>query len=431
MSALVAPQVVDGEIKSRGVCLSRRALLGLVGFATIGSVEGRRDLTASKLSVQLRRGVAIHTALNWPQKRVDGAYLWPPFPHALERLPVSAIRAAGFDFLRLTVNPAIFGESHGIEFEQLTAVLDTCINHILKHGLNLVLDIHSVAQDRLFGPDQVLTAQSGSGGLSLVEIQVALAKVLKKYPQNRVALELWNEPNISPDRREDWQDLQQISHRRVRATAAELTLILTGVGGGLEDLTRLDPRRVADENTYYTFHYYNPMPFTHQGIVAAAKHANPEQFFSNVPFPMTKLQADQAIADAITKSGKLERSNSALAEKVASELRQYATYLHRTLDSASIAVQFEKVREWARAGGLETERILLGEFGVMRPHVDHASRLRWLAAVRTQAEHMGFPWCRWSFDNPISMGMTSRPNSTEIAPGELIALGLNGRRRQP
>lgn len=400
---------------------SRRSTLALLCASGVVMHEAASSLPTGRPTARLRRGVAIHNALNWPRKLSNSEYIWPPFPQALERLPVDVLRRAGFDFLRLTLNPAIFAEVTGQRYDELVNLLKNCISHVLNSGLNLVLDIHTVAEDRFSAVDFLLKPE-GQAAISAVQVQ--LARILTRFPAHRVVLELWNEPSISPARRSEWPVVQTQLHQAVRAAAPQLTLVLTGVDGSRPDMLRMNVTDIVDSNVYYTFHYYEPAPFTHQGIIKAINTQDVEQFFRNVPFPLTLAQADQAIADAIGRAKTYAPANAALTNSLVKELTDYRRYLGYTLDETAIASQFDRVMSWALTNRVAPQQVLLGEFGVMRPNVDPEARLRWISIVRREADRCGFSWCRWSFDNPASMGMTESANSSRFAPGELAALGF-------
>jgi endoglucanase len=76
--------------------------------------------------IELKRGVGVHDWLNWAPLAADGSYLWPPYRDTDEWLsgarPLSdwpagdqfeRIRAMGFDFIRLSVDPGPLLASDG------------------------------------------------------------------------------------------------------------------------------------------------------------------------------------------------------------------------------------------------------------------------------------------------------------------------------
>ena len=72
----------------------------------------------AEAALPLHRGVAIHEWLNWAPLAEDGSYRWPPYRSVADWLSASRpapdwpkgnqfarIRAMGFDFVRLSVDP--------------------------------------------------------------------------------------------------------------------------------------------------------------------------------------------------------------------------------------------------------------------------------------------------------------------------------------
>lgn len=64
---------------------------------------------------------------------------------------------------------------------------------------------------------------------------------------------------------------------------------------------------------------------------------------------------------------------------------------------------------WAEANGIPTERLFMGEFGVIAMSPDgrmgafDADRLRYISTLRIEAEKHGIPWAIWEYSNPFGM----------------------------
>ena len=64
---------------------------------------------------------------------------------------------------------------------------------------------------------------------------------------------------------------------------------------------------------------------------------------------------------------------------------------------------------WAEANGIPTERLFMGEFGVIAMSPDgrmgafDADRLRYISTLRTEAEKHGIAWAIWEYSNPFGM----------------------------
>lgn len=404
---------------------TRRDVVGLMcqSLATCGPASAIAVPTASRF----RRGVNFHRPLNWPRKSSNG-YAYPAMTSALKKLPVEALaqlRHVGIDFVRLTVNPGVFVEADGADLAQITSVLRQCIERILNAGHDLIIDTHPVSQDKLFAKDSVI-GPTGKAAPSpdWIKTLTVFARTLSNYPKNRIALELWNEPNISPMRREDWLKCQRMAYQSVREVDSELAVIITGIYCKPHELIKLNTDAYHDRNLLYTFHFYEPMAFTHQNFEAAGSNNNPERFFENVTFPMSEDAARKVADNAVQRATAASWKGHALDGRQQDKLTMMGDTLVQSSTGTQIARTFDTVSNWASWNGISPSQILLGEFGVMRPNVDPQSRLRWISFIRSQAERCGFGWCRWSFDIATSFGMTVSDSSLALVPGELQALGL-------
>jgi endoglucanase len=168
-----------------------------------------------------------------------------------------------------------------------------------------------------------------------------------KDTPNSVTFELLNEPHglIS---NQEWNSLFSALLAIVRETNPTRNIVI-GPGvwnsrSALKDLVLPGD----DGHIIVTFHYYEPLLFTHQGA----------------PWASEEIRRGHDIA-----WGKTE-------EKLAVE--------H----------DFDGVAQWSR----EHHRpILLGEFGSY-DKVPQESRVRWDAFIRKTAEERGFSWAYWQFD---------------------------------
>lgn len=407
--------------------LSRRSFLQTAAAGGAASlVSGCPSRAAALPNLVLKRGISIHSALNWPRMDAPGRYASDPFPQANSQLctPVlEQLRACGFDFVRLTVNPGILLAAKGSRRTALFGMVASSIQRILDSKLNVVCDMHVVGQDPQHGRD-FYAAGDAAADAALVELLTDLAKVLNHFPSSRVAFELWNEPNFSPARAVAWDRMQHDLYTAVRAVAPELTLVLTGINGWLDGLTQVTAANYRDDNLYFTFHYYDPTPFTHQGAVNAGDPENLMSLFAKVPYPITQDLAERSAEQARGVLAKRRGLSDAARKKAQDYVDSRVPYLVERGGPEHIAQAFSKVSRWAWVHGVPPARVLLGEFGVMRPGVDPAMRARWLRDVRTEAERSGFPWALWSYDGPRFMSLITDERSRRLDPLMLDALGL-------
>jgi hypothetical protein len=247
------------------------------------------------------------------------------------------------------------------------------------------------------------------------------AASLNELKSPRVALEIMNEP---PPRAQVWRPMLDAAYSAVRKAAPKLLLVLDGgEEGNLDGTITLDGYR-DDPNILFSFHYYRPWQFTHQGLGGMAA-----QYLTDVPYP--------AQARPMQESIEATSATIAAAKLAASEMLQAKTKARRDLeayrasrfDRSQIADDFDKIARWARDHSVPAHRVILGEFGTMNNAqrgvaTRQAERLRWLSDVREEAEARGFAWAAWVHSGSIGFSLVERDGSTEIDSGTLRALGF-------
>jgi endoglucanase len=235
----------------------------------------------------------------------------------------------------------------------------------------------------------------------------------------RLALELMNEPEITPDA---WAPMLAASYRAARLGAPLLPLV---VGGGsmneADSLTAIDATIFAGDNfLLYTFHDYQPWQFTHQGV-----QGNPAYMFDCVPYP--------APADPDAMVAATDRRIAALTGTTGAQIqarRALISYARSAFDRRAMTRIFDSVDAWRKARGLPPHAILLGEFGVhltpyMRTPDGVASRLKWLQDMRELAEDRGFAWACWTYVAVGGFAIADREVGPGFDEGTRRALGLS------
>ncbi len=410
----------------------RRLLLSLLVLLS--------TVAAHAAPLELKRGVGLHEWLNWAPLEPDGSYRWPPYDTVEEWLtryrplaawpeddPFAAIGSLGFDFVRLTVDPGPLLDSEGARREEALAVLRAGVERLTSAGLKVVVNLHSISQVPRYSKD-VINAPAASPEIAAYEaMSVDVARMLVPLGTDRVAFEPFNEPAHYPcdaSGSEDWQTIMTRTVGAVRAVSPELTIVATGAcGGDVQGLVDIRPD-FDDPNILYSFHMYEPHLFTHQ------RAEREGDFASGLPWPAS-AGSPQAVVEALraqmAAAGLGEAEQARNISAVSGYIVQYFT---QNWGQRQLEQRIAQAVDWARANDIPTERLFMGEFGAMLMSPDgrsgafDADRLRYLEAVRREAERYGIPWAVWEYSNPYGMSVILPQGPATPDRAMLEALGL-------
>jgi hypothetical protein len=396
---------LSGKLSKRGF------VAGVAAAATLALAR------ATELPVypRLQRGINFHHMLNWPDVIERGAtldYVWPPFAgerFATSDAELARLRAMGFDFIRLTADPAILIATDGPRRDELRVHYQAVVSRLLDKGFNLVFDLAPVVENPRYRPRALIDSNSPEIFAAYLAMVGRVATALARFPPDRLALELMNEPELtSAADTPRWQSMLEALHREARASAPELPLVLGGMNWNSADaLRRLDAAPFADSNVLFTFHYYDPHTFTHQGV-----ENDDTRYLDGLAWPANSDNVrevrDRALERAALASGPSARDAPYFAERTRRLLDQF---LSMETGPQQVQRDFDAVARWADSRALARNRILLGEFGCVisgNGTPVGESRLRWLTTVREAAEREGFGWSYWAYKGYGGMELVSR-----------------------
>lgn len=226
----------------------------------------------------------------------------------------------------------------------------------------------------------------------------SLAKFLApRLGPDRLVFEVLNEP--ANDDAAASQQLMQTLAGAVRDAAPAHTLVVGGHKySGVDELLQLKP--LLDRNVVYTFHFYEPMNFTHQGAWWGwpmwAK-------LRGLPYPS---------APALVE---------ALLPALDAEAQPHARYYgQQEWNRARLAAILDKVAQWQAANRVP---VWCSEFGVIKTVTPVDSRIAWLRDTRSLLEERHIGWTH--FDFVQHMGIADGPRGQRRWDARaLAALGL-------
>ncbi|MBS9722572.1 cellulase family glycosylhydrolase [Tianweitania sp. BSSL-BM11] len=385
-------------------------------------------IPSSAASFTIKRGINLDQWVTWPMEdRWNDETALLPFPEwkrfvVPEKL--AQLKADGFDFVRMPIDPAPFLSA------KATALHDRLFEEVLEAvrlldaaGLKVIVDLHLIERD-----DNPANGMSGVLGsperfddyLAFVR---QMGRTLATQDPSRVALELMNEPGTTCDEagNADWRDRLLKLYAAARSSATKLTLVLTGgCAGNAEGLVALDAKDIPDENVIWTFHSYQPFLLTHQGALWAGDFI---RYVTGLSYPLDGSTNDvrETIRKRIQEEAPVHR-RAGMLYYLDEQLAELDT--PEKLD-AVIQRPFDQVAEWAKHNQVAPERILLGEFGMIRQEYQNpfimpaASRAKYAKDMISAAQKHGFAWAIWGYGGAFGVvesfdGQPAEPDVLDV-----------------
>jgi hypothetical protein len=405
----------------------RQLIVGLAGFAmpTVARAAPR------EATIQFKRGMNLwpwfSLTREFPAPRTD--YDWPPF-QTDRPIPVAgdlaALRRAGIDFVRLPVDPGPLMAFGGERRERLVADILGAVELALAHELSVIVNLHPNGATHHWNPHNLVGVVSAPLFTRYLGLVRDIAARLARFDPARIALEPLNEPPQGCGSA-DWAVMQPELLRTARLAAPHLTLVATGACGSMiAGLETLDPALLGD-NVIYTFHFYEPYVFSHQG--APWMSGEPMyRYLNGVPWPSSAGSKQQTLAAVAARMAADRMTPNAEKRAIVATIERVLTqYFDARPDRRFIERYFARVTAWADRHRVARGRILLGEFGALRTDQRYmaapaADRARYIRDVREACEAAGLPWAFWNlFDG---MGLVVDDASRRFDPAIATALGL-------
>jgi len=390
-------------------------------------------LPATAATFKMKRGVNLDMWTTWPDEsrwNDEGVLLpYPEWRKTLTEQDFRALKQAGFDFIRIPVDPSPFLSDRTAAFrDRLYESVLQSVRLVNRAGLKAVVDLHLIPAGDDRSADMIQVMEKPALFERYLETVRTMGRTLAHEPPEQVALELMNEPVIDcdPSPVAGWPVKLRRLFAAARSSATRLTLVLSGgCWAKVEFLARLDPRDIPDDNIIWTFHSYEPFLLTHQGAKWAGDFI---RYVTGIPYPPYSVPKPEQkkILDGIRRRIEDEAPPERRAGMLAYLDEQYALIDTPEKLSEVMEAPFRTVEAWAGKYGIAPENIFLGEFGMIRREYGNSYRMpaEWRAAylhdVTTLAERYGYAWAVWSWGG--AFGITDK--SGKLDPVLLKGLGL-------
>lgn len=276
------------------------------------------------------------------------------------------LRKLGFSTIRLPVAFAYFNAQH-IPLKKVLARIDAVMAKCDKYGFKLIIDYHYGNLN-----DNNYEAETQA----IIKLWGILAKrYINKNPDN-LFFELYNEPpRMNP---QIWHDVAYNIVTAIRKIDRQRTLLIGASNyNSIYELSR--SVRLADDNIIYTFHFYEPFLFTHQG----AAWVGDQESTTGVEFPYNGEHYPKLNPKAKNTPGE-------------------SNYKEYPIDGneRSIKDKLLIVKNWANKYDVP---ILCGEYGVYNKYADLDSRCRYIKAVRETLKALNIPGILWDYNTSFSI----------------------------
>ncbi|MDR3448283.1 MAG: cellulase family glycosylhydrolase [Alphaproteobacteria bacterium] len=313
------------------------------------------------------------------------------------------IKAAGFDHVRLPFNPEYYGfklTQEGGDTSHIDFIaLDRALAMADQAGLPVILDIH---------PSDEFVAKIQNypwAEREFIDLWKAINQRYRDHSHAALLFELLNEPQYYKSEA-GWTGLASRLVAAIHGTDPERVLIVGAPhGSDIDALPYLEPLIAEtgnDPHILYAFHFYEPYVITLQGVHMGFD-GKAVRYFGNLPYPSDL--ADKPVTAYLHNAPNLAEAQN-----------EFADYLQAPWNADHVKARIQIAKDWADAHHV---RVIAGEFGVLRNHIDPDSRYRWIHDVRAAFDADGIAWELWDYDDLCGIAPPVGATSTDPVDGSV------------
>lgn len=298
------------------------------------------------------------------------------------------LKRLGFKTIRLPVAFDFFQSRH-IPLDTVLKRVDETLKLCDLYGFKLIIVYHYGN----LNDSNYLTETP-----KITDLWISLTKKYQHVGADKLFFELYNEPpHMNP---QIWKDAAFNIVTAIRKIDKQRTLLVGASNfNSIYELSRFV--RLADENIIYTYHFYEPFFFTHQGAAWVGDQVSTV----GVPFPYS----EEKFPDINPK-----------AKNTWGETNYYQ--YRRDGNEQSIKDKLQIVKNW---GNKYDVPLICSEYGVYNKYADIDSRCRYIKAMRTSLKLLNMPGILWDYNSNFSI-FTGKPSVKTLPVCMQDAIGFKG-----
>lgn len=302
------------------------------------------------------------------------------FDHFIKREDIKKIKAMGFDHIRLPIDCNIFENENQTDNEEGLQYVTQCVKWCEAEKLAIILDLHKAyGYDFNDAGDESKNTLFTNEKLKKRFIEL-WEKITKRYGHySHVAFELLNEV-VEKENAESWNALIEETVKVIRKNSPTAIIIYGGIQwNSVKTLQYL--KKPEDENILFTFHFYEPLIFTHQ-----------KAHWVQAMDPSEEISYPEKMAYYVEKSKKLGFQGEVVTKA-------------RTKTMGPEFIE-EMVKEAVLAAQKANVHLYCGEFGV----IDQApieDTYRWFADVEEIFQKYQIGFALWTYKE-MDFGFTGK-----------------------
>ena len=350
-------------------------LLGMVSLLTLFTAIGCEAQSSNNQSAVFKRAQSLDNgvSISWLEQTWNKNIL---DSNVITTSDFRLLKQLGFKCIRLPVAFRYFQTNNFYNpklFEHIDQIIRLC--HL--YGFKVVICYHSGNLD-----DSNYTSESQG----IIALWGMIAKKYYQQSADDLFFELYNEPpHMNPD---IWQNAANAIIKAIRKIDKKRTLIVGSSNfNSIYELSRSTP--LNDDNVIYTFHFYEPFFFTHQG----AEWIGDQVATTGVPFPYNPATFPPLNPRAKNTWGETN----------------YYQYLSDG-NEQSVKDKLQIVKNWGLKYNVP---LLCGEYGAYNKYAGLDSRCRYIKAVRQTLKALRIPGILWDYNSSFSI-FEGKPSLSDL-----------------